>query len=274
MLSSLSRTLTYFLAGLYAVVGAALFVAPSWSAANFAWNISPFVSMTIGGWCLGTAFAAWDAARVWRWAAVYPNLVYLWVFGLGETAVLVEFQERLLVTGPVAWLYLLALGVNVLAAVLGFIDWLRLHPSAGREGVPVAGWVRGAVILFAGIVAILAVLVLTARQDTFLTNGGLFPENLTLFTLHAGGAFFTSLVASAISVMNARGMEPVLSFMRYGIALILPITAAILFNLDKFDLINRPGGLLYIAAYLAALVGALIILASHRSRSPAIEGPA
>jgi len=67
MLSPTSRWLTRALAALYAILGAILFLAPEWSAASFSWNISPFVAMTIGGWCLGNAVFAWEGARVWPW---------------------------------------------------------------------------------------------------------------------------------------------------------------------------------------------------------------
>lgn len=271
MLSTFSRNMTYFLAILYTLLGAILFVVPTWSAANFAWKVSPFVAMTIGGWCLGSAVAAWDAARVWRWSAIYSNLVYLWVFGLGETAVLVEFQERLVLNAPVAWLYLLTLAVNFVTAGIGFIEWLRLRPKSKPEGVPVKLWARVILIGFILFVAALVVLGVTARPGSFLTQGAIFPEELTLFTIHAFAAFYFSLVAAAVSLINTRGMALVIYFIRFGIALILPITAAAFFNLDKFDFVNRPGGLLYIGAYLAALVSAILILASHRFGSPVVE---
>jgi hypothetical protein len=49
MLSESSRWLTYALAALYAILGLALFVFPARLVSLFAWNISPFVAMTIGG---------------------------------------------------------------------------------------------------------------------------------------------------------------------------------------------------------------------------------
>ncbi|HEY4691389.1 MAG TPA: hypothetical protein VIK33_18925 [Anaerolineae bacterium] len=64
MLSPTSRLLTRLMAVLYAVLGVILFFVPEWSAANFAWKVSPFVAMTMGGWCLGNAYFAWESARV------------------------------------------------------------------------------------------------------------------------------------------------------------------------------------------------------------------
>ena len=64
MLSPASRWLTRILSALYAALGLILFLAPDWSAANFSWKVSPFVAMTMGGWCLGNAYFAWESARV------------------------------------------------------------------------------------------------------------------------------------------------------------------------------------------------------------------
>ena len=62
----ISRALQKFLSALalgYLATGAVLFAAPEWASANFAWKISPFVAMTLGGWCLGNASLAFIVAR-------------------------------------------------------------------------------------------------------------------------------------------------------------------------------------------------------------------
>ena len=85
MLSSTSRTLTYLCAACYLLLGAALFLAPNSLADRFAWSVSPFVLMTMGGWCLGNAAFAWQSARIWQWKSIYPSLIYLWSFALRST---------------------------------------------------------------------------------------------------------------------------------------------------------------------------------------------
>lgn len=62
-LSPATRLLTYTLTALYGVLGAALLLFSGALSAVFAWNVSPFIAMTIGGWCLGNAWAAFVAAR-------------------------------------------------------------------------------------------------------------------------------------------------------------------------------------------------------------------
>src|SRR2546423_14426321 len=87
-LSALSRNLTFVVAGLFTLLGLVLFFVPDWASANFLWKVSPFVAMTMGGWYLGSAFLAWEVARVWRWSSVYASIIFLWVFSLLETVVL------------------------------------------------------------------------------------------------------------------------------------------------------------------------------------------
>ncbi len=128
MLSRFSRILTYFTALLYFVTGLILFILPARIAPVFAWKVTPFMTMTIGGWCLGNAWLAWMSARRWKWAVVYTSLTYLWLFGLIQTLVVIMFADKLALANPIAWLYLVTLGVNVLTAVVGLIDWTRLRP--------------------------------------------------------------------------------------------------------------------------------------------------
>lgn len=130
MLSNTSRLLAYLTAFLYAILGAVLFVLPEQMAPVFASKVTPFMTMTIGGWCIGNAWLAYYAARRWEWRRIYPSLLYLWLFGVLESWVLFLFRDKIQLAHPIAWLYLLALAVNLLTAVIGIIDWLRIRPRA------------------------------------------------------------------------------------------------------------------------------------------------
>src|SRR5512141_3352195 len=112
MLSNLSRWLTYLLALLYVVGGIPLFFLPETLAPAFAWKVTPFMTMTIGGWSLGNAWLAWFTARRWQWNLVFSALLYLWLFGLGELFVLFNFRDKLVLGHPIAWLYFITLIVN------------------------------------------------------------------------------------------------------------------------------------------------------------------
>ena len=76
------------------------------------------MTMTIGAWCLGNAWLAWISARRWDWKLVYSALLYLWLFGIFETIILLLFRDKLNLSHPIAWLYLAALLVNVLTRCL------------------------------------------------------------------------------------------------------------------------------------------------------------
>ena len=148
MLSSTSRTLTYLSAFGYLLVGTVLFSAPQWSASQFPWNASSFVVMTIGGWCLGNAVFAWQSARLGDWKLGYPSLIYLWLFAIFEAAVMTAFRAKVHLDSVVAIGYLAMIGVNVLAALSGILDVLRLRPRTAVEGAPVPAYVRGLTIVF------------------------------------------------------------------------------------------------------------------------------
>src|SRR5919108_4170899 len=129
MLSNTSRLLTYLNAILYAILGLILFFLPEQMALVFAWKVTPFMTMTIGGWCLGNAWLAFYVARRWEWRRIYSALLYLWLFGILESWVLFLFRANLQLEHPIAWLYLLTLVVNLLTAIVGILEWFRIRPQ-------------------------------------------------------------------------------------------------------------------------------------------------
>jgi len=262
MLSPASRRLTYSLAFLYALLGVALFLWPGAMAPVFAWKVTPFMTMTIGGWSLGNAWLAWIVARRWDWRLVYTTLGYLWLFGALELAVVIAFAEKLQLQHPIAWLYLGALGVNVLAALVGVADRIRLRPAVPAIGPPVLPFQRAAVIAFVVFVGFLALFGMAAPAGAIGTNGGIFPEAMSLFTLRSFAAFYLALAVAAAPFLFERRQPALLhhAFASYG--LIVAITAAALVNLRLFDFAERPGGLLYIGAYL--IVGLPLLFVFYR----------
>ena len=264
MLSSVSRSLTYLSAICYLLVGAVLFLAPGWGAGKFAWNVSPFLVMTIGGWCLGTSAFAWLSARLWRWSVVYPSLIYLWLFGLLQGAVLIYFRDKVVLDSPLAIGYVLAISLSALAALVGLLDFLRLRPRADAEPVTMQPIVRASVGVFSFLVAVISLSGVFAQPDGYIATGGIFPENLTLFTIYAFAAFFASLSLSAFSMFLVRNAAPIITYAKAGLALIVPILIAAGFNWDKFNFSTQPGGLLYIGAYVLVMMAALFGLLNAR----------
>ena len=119
MLSFTSRSRVRLSAVCYLLLGAVLFLAPTWSSGEFPWKVSPFVVMTIGGLCLGNAAFAWQSARLWRWSVVYPSLIY--------------FRDKVVLHSPLALGYVLAIGLGSLTALIGMLDYLRLRPRVDAE---------------------------------------------------------------------------------------------------------------------------------------------
>lgn len=257
MLSNATRWLIYLTAILYAILGFFLFFFSERLAPIFAWSVTPFMTMTIGGWCLGNAWLAWIIARRWKWGLVYPPLIYLWLFGITELIVLYAFRDKLVLLHPIAWSYLITLIINGITALIGLIDWIRIRPAGETRGPQTKARHRYSVIFYILFVGFLGVYGLTVQIGAPGTNGGIFPEIMSLFTLRSFGAFYLSLALAAIPFLWERNHNTFLNHSIASYGLVIFITLAAFVYLRLFDFLARPGGLAYFGAYLA--VGILLL---------------
>jgi hypothetical protein len=257
MLSNTSRALTYSLALLYAVLGLTLFVLPEQMAPVFAWKVTGFMTMTIGAWCMGNAVLAFLSARRWAWEVVYSSLVYLWAFGITESLVVLLFRGKLQLGHPIASLYLATLVVNVLAAAVGAADWMRLRPQrSGTDAITgLRRWFPIGFVLFVGGLGLYGLL---AQIGDLGTNGEIFPEIMSLFTLRSFGAFYLSLAISVVPLIFERNAAAPLHHALAALGLVVFITIAALVYLRVFNLGEHPYQLVYFAAYLVS--GSLQVL--------------
>jgi len=262
MLSTISRWLTYLTAILHTVLGLLLFFLPERLAPVFAWSVTAFMTMTIGGWCLGNAWLAWISARRWKWSLVYTALTYLWLFGLGELLVLFMFRAKLVLLHPIAWLYLVTLIVNALTAVVSIIDWLRIHPKLAESNPPISASQNAALIAFIIFAGFLGLYGTTVQVGAPGTNGGIFPEVMSLFTLRSFGMFYLTLALAVLPYLRNKNVNAILhhSFASYGLIFFITIAAFVYIRL--FDFAAKPGGLLYFTAYL--IVGIPLIFIFRR----------
>lgn len=251
MLTKTSRAMTYLTGFLYFVLGIFMFLLPERLAPFFAWKVTGFMTMTIGAWCLGNACLAWMTAQRWEWKLVYSALIYLWLFGLFETCVVIVFRDKLNLEHPIAWLYLAALLVNDITAIFGLFDWLRLRPTRQRFGTEINRVQYGFVVVFIIFVGFLSAYGLFAKIGSPGTNGGIFPEIMSPFTLRSFAAFYLSVTLAVVPYLWDRNLNALLhhSIASYGLVVI--ITLAAFAYLSLFDFAQRPGGLLYFGAYLA-----------------------
>ncbi len=259
MLSIFSRWLTYLLAILYAVLGAALFFLPDALAPVFAWKVTPFMTMTLGGWALGNAWLAWITARRWKWNVVFSALLYLWLFGLGELLVLVNFRDKLVLVHPIAWLYFITLIINALAAVVGIVDWLRIRPSAASTGPSFSTFQNVSLVAFIVFVGFLGLYGSNAQIGAPGTNGGIFPEVMSLFTLRSFGMFYLTLALAVVPYLWNKNLNAILHHSIASYGLILFITIAAFVYIGLFDFAAKPGGALYFIAYLAVGIPLLFV---------------
>ncbi len=251
MLSKYSRWLTYSNAILYGILGLFLYFLPGRMAPVFAWKVTPFMTMTIGGWCLANGWLAFVTARRWQWNLVYTTLVYLWLFGVGELIVVFVFRDKLKLESPIAWLYLVALIVNVVTALIGVADWLRLRPARGLDGPTMKSIHRVYAAMFVIVVGILGIYAVTVQIGAPGTNGGIFPEIMSLFTLRSFGAFYLSISLAALPfLLWEKSLDTVLHHAFASYVLIVLVSIAAFVYIGLFDFASRPGGLIYFAAYL------------------------
>jgi hypothetical protein len=254
------------------VTGVPLFVAPSWAADRFAWNVSPFVAMTAGAWCLGTAvFAAWAVVDR-RWKAIRPCILYVLAFGISQLAVALYEEELLRTDVALSWPYLVSLGLSVAGGALALADGWRHFGPDHRPGLALLPWMRGADVFFVVFVWFLALVAFVAPDRA--TNGSIFPEPLSLFSLRAFGVFYLSLGVAFAALARDRRADAVVVGMWCGVALVVPILVATAVQADSFDLSEHPGQLAYPLAYVAALVGAVVILRWGRRAEATEPAPA
>lgn len=263
MLSSTSRFLTYLTAVLYAVLGALLFIMPEQLAPVFAWKVTAFMTITIGGWCLGNAWLAFIAARRWTWSRVYSSLLYLGLFAIGELLVVYFFRGKLSLAHPIAWLYLLTLFVNLAASLVTLFFWLRSRPPLESTGEQTNSSQYLALVIFIVFVGFLGLYGCIATVGAPGTNGGIFPEVMSPFTLRSFGVFYLSIALSVVPFLWDRSIKAILTHSIASYGLIVFITLAAFIYARVFDFASKPGGLLYFAAYLGVGIPLLFVFRKY-----------
>lgn len=254
-LSPAARLLLGAAAVAYVVTGVPLFVAPEWASEHFAWKVSPFVAMTAGGWCLGTAaFAVFGVGRR-QWTAVRPCVVYVLSFGATQLGVALYERERLRTGEVLTWPYLLALGLSIGAGGLALAQGRRHLGADRRVGMDLTGTQRRLRTGFVALVFFLALVAIIAPDRG--TNGSIFPEPLSLFSLRAFGVFYLSLGMGMLAIGADRHAEAFLVYMRAGLVLVVFILAATAVYGGTFDVGEHPLQIVYPLAYVVAGVGAV-----------------
>jgi hypothetical protein len=261
-LSPASRWLTRIIAAAYLVLGLVMFAFPAWSAHHFPWKVSPFVAITLGSYLLGNAWIAAVAQRTWTFSLVYSSLLYLWLFGVLQTAVVLIHRDKLITGAALTAPYLVMLGLTVLAAVTGLAEWMRRRPSLRSGGTAMPAVVRGLQVAFVIVVAFIAAAVLYGPASAH--DARYFPQPLTSFTLSALGVFYLSLSLSVLSMITQPGMATLATYLRGTIVLVAVIVAATLLYIGIFHFSDHPRRIVYLGTYLAVLAGTIAIMAWNR----------
>ncbi|MEP7158337.1 MAG: hypothetical protein ABI797_02840 [Chloroflexota bacterium] len=256
-----SRLLLALTGVLLVFTGLAFFVFSDYAAANFPWNVSVFVAMTIGGWSLGMGLMALETFRGWELPTFASTLVTVWAFCLLELVVVVAFRGVLRTDHLLTWPYLGALLAGSASAAFG-LPWLWRNRARLSKGTPAPRLVL--LIMVGFIVLTTALAAATAVLDG--STSAVFPESLSGFTMRAFSAFFASLAVGTVPILASRCLEPVVAFTRTGLYLLVTITAAAFLFLHVFDFAAHPGQLIYIGTYVLAIVVAVSLLVAYRAR--------
>jgi hypothetical protein len=264
-LSAPSRWLTRVLALVYLLVGLLMFAFPDWSAHHFAWKVSPFVAITLGSYLLGNAWIAAVVQHTSTVSSVYSSLLYLWLFGVLETAVVLINRDKLITGAVLTVPYLIMLGLTVIAAGTGCAEWIHRRPPLRSGGLAMPGLVRGLQAGFVVVVGFIAAVVLAGPTPAH--DARYFPVPLTSFTLGALGVFYLSLSLSVLSMLGQRGTATLATYLRGTIVLLVVIVIATLLYLGTFHFGGHPRRIVYLATYLVVLAGTLAIMAWHHRAS-------
>jgi hypothetical protein len=257
-LRTLPTALVIAAAVAFGFMGLILYLAPSWSAANFPWKITPVVAMTMGGWYLGSAVMAGLVAFHRRWEYVYSCALYVGTFSVSEALVLILHRSKLILQAPLAWPYIGMLMLAVAASLTLLVAWFQQKPSLVDVGGPVRRWMRGVIVAFLVFVFFLAIVAFSGHWIGL--NGQIFPVPLSLFTLHSFGAFYLSLAVSVIPLLRAQRAGAITVHVQGGLSLIAFITLAALVYIQIFNFSEHPFQFIYLGVYLGVFFLAVYYL--------------
>jgi hypothetical protein len=262
MLSRGARAVHRLTAAAYLGFGAALFLAPAWAAERFPWTITPFVAMTIGGWCLGVTTFSWIGGRHGPLGTMLPVLAFVRLFGLSEIVVVYLDKPAFRVDAPLAVPYILSLALTLASGGFGLLEiWHKVRAGEPLHGEGPEQATRPTQLALAGLAAVLGLLaIVVAFAGTVgpATSGKVFPEPVTLFTVRAFAALNLSMAVGALVAALSGSRSATAWLALAGVFLVGPTLLAALANLAAFDLANRPLGAVYVGGY--ALLLALAIL--------------
>jgi hypothetical protein len=170
--------------------------------------------------------------------------------------VLAAFSDRVLLASPLAWIYVTALLLTCLLAVVAAVEAWRRRPVLIEIGPRFGGVTLILTAIFILLVGFLGCYGLLAVEGMPGLNGGIFPERMTMFSLRAFGAFYLALAIGAVPLLRARGHGNVLTYGVAAYGLIVFITMAALVFIGHFDFVARPTQAIYLGVYL--LVGIVV----------------
>jgi hypothetical protein len=243
--------------------GLAMFLVPELALDAFPWDASAFVAMTIGAWAVGLGALALDAAVGWTrkgLSRVYAAVLAVWLFCILELVVVVITLPEVHTDHWLTYPYVLGLVLGSLSGLIGGPILWRRRALVARQGTGTPRWLRAIYVVWA--VASVAGAVAVLLIDT--SRVGLVPEPLTSLSARAAAAMLVALAAGTLPMALTHDIEPAIQFARAGLYIdVLSVVAAAVW-IGSFDVLGRPAGFAYLAAWLLAAALALVIVLWNR----------
>lgn len=272
-----------------------------WARTRFPIDLGPLTSATWGAWWIGLAGFGWSlhrhrpvASDLNRTSAsiqpIVPVCVLLWTFWPLLAIHLLIHSNKLDTTRPLAWPFIIVVTLQIVSAIIGMADLLRLRRSDATESlvsndkvhsadssppsspadraIPV--WMRLGVCAFVALSLYLGVKLLVTNPSSYTNPEAVYPEQVSVVAIRVFAFLYLAVGLAGTIAAIARTRRPMLTLARAGIPIVITILIASALFLDRFDPATRPGSMRYIAVYLGILIAATVLLAAHRSlsRSP------
>ncbi|HUN92256.1 MAG TPA: hypothetical protein VMU33_09375 [Burkholderiaceae bacterium] len=269
MLSKVSIALAWLLLAIDVALGGILFAMPERSVGGFAWSTTPLVTMTIGAWFLGNAWAAAVVVRRLRWHLVSTVLLYLDLFGILQGAMAWLSRDALRFAGrPIAWLYAASIGASCLLAASSAVDWTRMAQDKDKPTASIDQHSALVTLIFVALVGLLGGYGMSFGAEDPTLPPALFPDALGAAGIRAFGAYYAALAISALPLafLRRRALFQTHAFALFG--LLIMSTAAAAVYADNWHFVEQPAQLAYPAAHvlLGLVVGALLLRFGTGSR--------
>ncbi len=269
-------------------------------------ELGPLTAATWGAWWIGLAAFGWELHRHRRtssraigpissFKSLAPVCVLLWTFWSLLAIHLLIHSNKLDTARPLAWPFIIVVSLQVIAAVVGLSDVLRLRrstaskspescdvvqssdasatpsPTSSPADQTMPLWMRLGVLSFVALSLYLGIKLLVTNPSSYTNPRAAYPEQVSVLAIRVFGFLYLAVGLAGLIAGIAPTRRPTLTLARAGIPIVITILIASAIFHDRFDPSSRPGSMRYLMVYVGIFVAALMLLALHRPRSRPVD---